>query len=79
MNSQQKQAFDKLRNKRINQQNQIVNETKYNRNGRYIEFTMPAGKYDPVSVMLAHGFHPAGYGQPFDIKSDSFKCSSSSD
>jgi hypothetical protein len=62
-----------------NLENAILLETKAQRNGRHIEFTMPANKYDPRSVMIAHGYHPAGYGQPFDIKDDSFKCSSSSD
>jgi hypothetical protein len=63
----------------FNSENVIRMETTAQRNGRHIEFKMPAKKYDPESVMMAHGYHPAGYGQPFDIKDDSFKCSGNSD
>lgn len=68
-----------------------------NRNGRTIDFTVHHWELNshisPIdetslkpalkSVMESHGYHPAGYGGPFEIKETeygyTFKCSGSSD
>jgi len=56
------------------------------RMGSYIQWSInktELGNRTPEDIMMENGYHPAGYGQPFQIITDnntvSFRCWSSCD
>lgn len=75
-------AVEELKHERNNNTRRFI----YERQGRNLLWAVPlqiVNGRSPVQIMEENGFHPAGYGMPWDIKVElghlCFKCSASSD
>jgi hypothetical protein len=59
-----------MENLTINEEQQLAKATTYRRDGSMIRFEIPlteALDATPSDIMMACGYHPGGYGSPFNI------------